>query len=393
MIYLDNAATSFPKPPSVYKEVERCLRDYCGNPGRGSHKLSRISAEKIYETREEVASFFGSEHPENVIFTYNDTYALNTVIKGLLSYGDHVLISDMEHNSVYRPIASLAKRGVITYDVFDTMCLSPLRSPLGICEQISVRIRHNTKMLVATHSSNICSATLPLYEIGKICRANGIIFVVDAAQSAGHLPINMTKMNIDVLCAPAHKGLFGIQGCGFSILGERLTTEDILPLPLIEGGSGVNSLSPEMPDAPPERYESGTLSVPSIVSLGEGIKYLRCRGIEEIHEHETALYRRLSSMLSELRSIKIYAPEHVGSTLLFNVDGIPSERVAEMLDTHGICVRSGFHCSPLGHRTLGTGENGAVRVSFGAFNTPRDLDTLYFALKNIIKNQKTGLSQ
>lgn len=386
MIYLDNAATSFPKPSSVYKEVDKCLRSYCGNPGRGSHKLSRISAEKIYETREAVASFFGASLPENVIFTYNDTYALNTVIKGLLGKGDHVLISDMEHNSVYRPIASLAKSGVITYDVFDTMCGSPYRSPFLICEKIREKIKPGTKMLVATHASNICSATLPLYEIGKVCRDYGIIFVVDAAQSAGHLPINMDKMNIDVLCAPSHKGLFGIQGCGFSVLGERLTENGILPYPLTEGGSGVNSLSPDMPDEPPERYEAGTLSVPSIVSLYEGIKYLQSRGIEEIHEHEISLYKRLLSMLSEFKKIKIYAPKHVGSTILFNIDGIPSERVAEMLDGYGICVRSGFHCSPLGHKALATGENGAVRVSFGAFNTPKELEALYLAVKKILQN-------
>ena len=378
MIYFDNAATSFPKPRSVCLEVEKCIKNYCGNGGRGSHRLARLSAEKVYEAREVIANFFGSPSPENVIFTYNDTYALNMVIKGLLKKGDHVLISDMEHNSVYRPIASLARQGLISYDVFETNCLSPLRTPERICDNIRHLIRRETKMLICTHASNICSAALPLREIGELCRSNGIIFIVDAAQSAGHLPIDMEKMKIDALCAPGHKGLFGLQGSGLAILKEGL-----LPSPLIEGGSGVNSLSSEMPDEAPERYEAGTLALPCIAALCEGVKFVRERGIEEIHAHESALYKRLFTMLSSLPNVTVYAPHHVGSTLLFNIRGVSSEKVADMLDRCGICVRSGFHCSPLGHRTLGTGINGAVRVSFSIFNKERELEPFYLAVKSI----------
>ncbi|MBQ8207968.1 MAG: aminotransferase class V-fold PLP-dependent enzyme [Clostridia bacterium] len=379
MIYFDNAATSFPKPLSVYREVEHCIKNYCGNPGRGSHSLSRRSAEKVYETREKIADFFGSPSPENVFFTYNDTYALNMVIKGLVNEGDHVIISDMEHNSVYRPIAALAENGIISYDIFDTMCLSHLRTPERICANIRRLIRRETKMLIATHVSNICSAALPLREIGELCRAHGMIFVVDAAQSAGHLPINMAEMKIDALCAPGHKGLYGLQGSGFALLRDGL-----LPFPIIEGGSGVNSLMPEMPEVSPERYEAGTLSVPCIASLCEGVEFVKSRGIDAIHEHESALYRRLSDMLYSLPEIKLYAHNHVGSTLLFNIDGIPCEKAADLLDRRGICVRSGFHCSPLGHKTLGTIESGAVRVSFSPFNTMRELEFFYSALKSII---------
>ncbi len=382
MIYFDNAATTFPKPLSVYREVERCIKSYCGNAGRGSHSLSRRSAEKVYEAREKIAEFFSSPSPENVFFTYNDTYALNMVIKGLLKRGDHVLISDMEHNSVYRPLAALASKGIISYDIFDTMCLSPLRSPQRICANIRRMIRRETKMLIATHVSNICSAALPLREIGELCRAHGIIFVLDAAQSAGHMPISMTQMNIDVLCAPGHKGLYGLQGSGFALLGD-----DLLPLPIIEGGSGVNSLLPEMPEVSPERYEAGTLSVPCIASLSEGIEFVKSKGIEEIHGHETALYRRLADMLASLPETTHYAKEHEGSTLLFNIDGFSCEKTADLLDRRGICVRSGFHCSPLGHKTLGTIGSGAVRVSFSPFNTMRELESFYSAIKSIISEK------
>ncbi len=379
MIYFDNAATSYPKPLSVAREVAKCIKSYCGNPGRGAHSLSRISSEKIYETREELASFFGSDDPENVFFTYNDTYALNMVIKGLLSEGDHVIISDMEHNSVYRPIACMAENGFVKFDIFDTMCLREDRSAEKICEGIKRLINPRTKMLIATHSSNICSATLPIRRIGALCRSMGVIFVLDAAQSAGHIAIDMGRDNIDVLCAPGHKGLYGLQGSGFAVLREG-----ILPRPIIEGGSGVNSLEIGMPELSPERFEAGTLAVPSVVALFEGVKFVKERGVEEIHAHECALFSRALDMLSSLRCVKLYAPMHIGSVLLFNADSMSSERLADKLDEYGICVRAGYHCSPLGHGTLGTPEGGAVRVSFSPFNTMRELDFFYSAMKSIV---------
>ena len=378
MIYLDNAATSFPKPPSVVREVNRCLSSYCGNPGRGSHTLSRRSAEKVYSARENAASFFGSGKPEGVIFTYNDTYALNIALKGILRRGDHVIISDMEHNSVYRPICRMAKDGRITFDVFGTFCRSAQRDTNGIIRSIERLIRPETRLVAVTHASNICSASLPVREIGELCRRHGILFLVDAAQSAGHLPINMEEMNVDLLCAPAHKGLFGIQGCGLLLIrGEtELST-------LIEGGSGVNSLLTDMPELPPERYEAGTLCVPAIAALDEGLKFVRSVGLDAIREHEEKLYTRALSVLSEMHGIHIYVPHCVGSTLLFNIEGKTPEQVSDLLDRRGICVRSGFHCSPLGHASLGTGENGAVRASFGFFSRQKDVDMLCRALKEI----------
>ena len=379
MIYFDNAATSYPKPLSVAKEVTKCIKSYCGNPGRGAHSLSRISSEKIYEAREEIASFFGSDKPENVFFTYNDTYALNMVIKGLLAKGDHVIISDMEHNSVYRPIVCLAEKGIVEFNIFDTMCLSEERSAKNICEGIKRLINPRTKMLIATHSSNICSAALPIREIGALCRSMGIIFVLDAAQSAGHLTIDIEQDNIDILCAPGHKGLYGIQGSGFAVLRDG-----ILPRPIIEGGSGVNSLEVRMPEISPERFEAGTLAVPSVAALCEGIKFVNDRGVEEIHEHECSLFNRALDMLSSFEQVEVYAPMHIGSSLLFNVDSIPCERLSDMLDSYGICTRAGYHCSPLGHKTLGTLDRGAVRISFSPFNTMKELEFFYSVMKSIL---------
>ncbi len=382
MIYLDNAATTFPKPPSVRREIDRCLRDYCGNPGRSAHRLSLLAAEAVYDCREAAAELFGIESPERIIFTYNTTYALNMVIKGMLRRGDHVLISDMEHNAVYRPIYALSSFGEISYDVFPTYPESADSENADIIlAAIAERIKPNTKMIIASHVSNLCSAKLPLAEIGAFCHARNLLFVVDAAQSAGIEEINCTEMQIDALCAPGHKGLYGPQGTGLIALGH-----DRPMATLLEGGNGVNSLDGRMPDFSPERYEAGTLATPGIVGLREGIRFVRTRGLDTIRESEKALFFRLREMLMNMRGITVYAPARVGSTLLFNLDGIPSSLAAAQLDREGICLRPGFHCSPLGHRTLGTGENGALRVGFSVFNHMRDVEFLVASLKKIQKD-------
>lgn len=378
MIYLDNAATSFPKPAGVWREQMRCMQKYCGNPGRGSHALALAAAEKIYECREEVAALFGSTTPENVIFTMNTTMSLNMAIKGLLRDGDHVLISDMEHNAVRRPVHALAEAGHVTYDVFPTFPSAPNRTPTRICASILERIKPNTRMLVCAHASNICSATLPLCEIGALCRQRGILFVVDAAQSAGHLPIDVQKMHIAALCAPGHKGLMGPQGTGILLFGEGVSAQT-----LIEGGSGYNSRDAQMPSEAPERYEAGTLPTPAIAGLCEGIREVRRRGIDEIHAHECMLAELLTERLHMLDGVTLYAPHHKGSVVLFNVDGHSSDAVAQMLDARGFCVRSGLHCAPLAHTTLGTPTGGAVRVSPSVFNTPAQMLSFADAVREI----------
>lgn len=382
VIYLDNAATSFPKPKSVTEEQARCMRFYCGNPGRGSHALSLAAAGKIYECRTAAAELFGSRLPENVIFTMNTTMSLNTVIKGNLRQGDHVLISDMEHNAVFRPILKLARAGVISYDIFPTFPTDPTRTDAHICEAIEGLIKPKTRMLIASHVSNICSSTLPLEEIGRLCRAKGLLFVVDAAQSAGHLPINVEKMQIDALCVPGHKGLFGPQGCGLLLLGEAAIGDT-----LVEGGSGYHSLEPEMPTDTPERFEAGTLPTPAIAGLYKGICEVKRIGAENIGAHERRLIAQLRKRLLPNPSLTLYAPHHAGAVLLFNVNGIPADQVGMLLDRRGICVRAGYHCSALGHRTLGTPQGGAVRVSVGYSNTSAQIDQLAYELEAIVEEK------
>ena len=372
MIYLDNAATTLPKPASVVSAVHECIETYCGNPGRGSHPPARISSEKIYACREGLSELVGLDRPENVIFTENTTHALNTVIKGYLKKGDHVLLSDMEHNSVLRPLFRMARDGGVRFDVF------PTHPPHSIVDSVRRLIRKNTKMLICTHVPNISSAELPLAELGELCREKNIMFTVDAAQSAGHIPIDMNAMNIDALCLPGHKGLYGIQGCGALCMREGLFLDT-----LTEGGNGVASLETSMPDEPPERYESGTLPTPSIVGLLEGINEVKQRGVENIRQHEKELWHYAYEKLLHLGEITVYEPRHSGSVLLFNLSGMSADSVASALGERDICVRGGYHCSALGHRTLGTEKGGAVRLGFGIFNTKDDIDALADALRGI----------
>lgn len=385
MIYLDNAATTFPKPPAVRREVDRCMRDYCGNPGRSAHALSLAAAEAVYDCRVAAAELFGVPSPDRVVFTYNTTYALNMAIKGLLHRGDHVLISDMEHNAVYRPVWALANFGEITFDIFSTNCVNPDRTDADVLAAIEAALKPNTRMVIVSHASNLCSACMPIGKIGHFCRERGILFVVDAAQSAGIEDIDCEAMCIDALCAPGHKGLYGPQGTGLLVLREGLTLATMM-----EGGNGINSLEPEMPDFSPERYEAGTLATPALAGLREGIRFVRTRGLDSIRASEQALCLRLRESLGNMEGVTLYAPWYVGSTLLFNLDGISSSRAAALLDQAGLCLRPGFHCSPLGHHTLGTGEDGALRVGFSVFNQARDVDVLVHTLRQIQRDYREG---
>ena len=379
MLYLDNAATTFPKPPSVLSAMRECCAKYCGNPGRGGHTLSMRASETVYSCREALAEQFGSGHPENTVFTLNATAALNLAVKGLAEAGDHILISDIEHNAVRRPVDALAREGRIRYDVFPSYAADLERTEEKILEGIRCRIRPETRLLVCTHASNICPVTMPLEAIGALCRERGIRFIVDAAQSAGHLPIDMERMGIDLLCAPGHKGLLGGQGCGFLILREgiRLRT-------LTEGGSGVDSVPPEMPEEAPERYEAGTLPTPAIAGLLAGIRFVRKVGEDSIRAHLGEWNAYLRERLLTLPGVEVLTPWCDGAILLFRCAGMPSERVGAELNRRGICVRAGLHCAPLAHRTLGTLPDGAVRVSPGIFTERRDADTVYRAMREML---------
>ena len=382
LIYLDNAATTYPKPPEVYGETVKAFLNYGGNPGRGAHSLSMAAAKKIYECRETASELFGVDDTERVLFTLNTTYGLNTVIKGMLRSGDHVLISDIEHNAVYRPIYKMADQGMITYDVFHSYPEAAEDRTRRICSDIVRKLRRNTRLLICNHASNICSLKMPVKEIAEICKRSGVRFVVDGAQSAGHERIRVDEIGIDALCVPGHKGLYGIQGSGMIMLGRgiRLST-------LVEGGNGVNSLDGKMPEFSPERYEAGTLPTPAVASLCEGMRFVRMVGEERIAEIERELFVRTKEKLGNIEGVKIYLPQHEGSVMLFNVTGFSADEVGERLNREGICVRSGYHCSALGHRTLGTADSGGVRVSFGVFNNKDDVEMLARAIDKMVKER------
>lgn len=377
MIYFDNAATTFPKPQSVTDEISQCIKKYCGNPGRSSHVLSIKSSEKIYETRCLLGELFGAE-PENVVFTLNTTYALNIAIKSYISHFSHVIISDLEHNSVLRPIHQLSTQHLCSYSIFSTK-----GSDDEIIESIKNNIKKDTKMLVCTAMSNICSKKLPLEKIGKLCREREIYFIVDGAQGAGILDINVNHMNIDALCIPGHKSLYGPQGVGAIIFRENKVGKSF-----VEGGSGINSIELQMPDILPEAYEAGTMSTPLIAGLGGALKWLKAIEIEKIRLYEEELYSYLVNKLSDFEQVKLYQYSQLrGNTIIFNLDGINCTKLSGLLDKRGICTRSGLHCAPLAHRTIGTIETGATRIGLSVYNTKSEVNYFCDALEDIIKSK------
>ncbi len=377
-IYLDHAATSFPKPREVEDAVLTCMRKSGGNPGRGSHRPALLAAEEVYRCRELAASLFGTA-PERVVFTLNATHALNTAIKGILSHGDHVLCSDMEHNAVLRPLYRLFSDGIITFDTFESHPLIREGRDGKILASIAEKLQPHTRLVVCTQASNICSAHLPIAKIGAFCRRRGLILLVDASQSAGHMDIDLERDMIDVLCVPGHKGLLGPQGTGMLLLGSRFGRYFEVDT-LTEGGNGMDSLSPTMTGDVPERLEAGTVATPAIAGLRAGITHMLSIGPGIIGAREAALTRNLCDGLLALPRVRVYAPHHSGSVVLFSVEGLTSEEIGRRFDADGICVRAGFHCSALGHRTLGTAENGGVRVSVGYSTRERDIDALLRAV-------------
>ncbi len=380
-IYLDHAATSFPKPREVITAVTHSMTKAGGNPGRSSHRLALSAAREVFACRETAGEMFGTA-ADRVIFTSGATHAINLAVKGLLPYckhkKPHVLCSDMEHNAVYRPLCRLRDEGRITLSTFDTLPSSPHRTNEAILDAIRRKLRPETCMLVCAHTSNICSASLPVGEIGALCHAMGIYFVVDAAQSAGHIPLSMSEMHIDALCIPGHKGLLGPMGVGMLLLGEDITLDT-----LTEGGNGVDSMGTGMGNDTPERYEAGTLPTPCIAGLKAGMDYVSQVGLETVWAHECALGRYLTHALCTMPHIRVYAPDHEGGTVLFSVNGMTSEEAGRRLDGMGLCLRPGFHCSALGHTTLGTPEGGALRASFGYLNTKKDAEALVDAVNKM----------
>lgn len=366
MIYFDNAATSGVKPQGVVNAVKYALENYSANPGRSGHTLSVNAAEKVYETREKLSRFFNSNGAETVTFTQNCTHSINCVLKGILKKGDHCIISSLEHNAVVRP---LVKTG-ISYSVA-TVSLSDDKKTV---ENFKEKIKPNTRLVLCMGASNVLGKILPIKAIGEICKAKGIVFCVDAAQTAGVIPIDMQKMNIDFLCIAPHKGLYAPMGVGVLIARKNL------PNTIIEGGTGTNSLELYQPDTLPERLESGTINVPAILGISAGVDYVEKIGINKLYKAELGLIQKLYSSIANLDGITVYThypKEGVYAPLLsFNVKGMDSSKAASILSQNGIAVRGGLHCSPFAHRQIGTLENGTVRVSVSSFNNQREIEAL-----------------
>ena len=374
MIYFDNSATTYPKPLPVIKKANEALRRYSFNSGRGGYKASLIAAEKIYSVRQRIAELFGFEG-QNVVFTKNCTEALNIAIKGSARQGEHIIISSLEHNSVYRVVHSMFLNDIIDYDI----------APFSFDSEETVSnfkrlIKKNTSVIVCTHSSNAFGVSLPIKEIGALCRERGIRFIVDGAQGAGVADINAERDNIDILCCAGHKSLFGTMGSGFMAFKNGVKI-----FPLSFGGTGSESLNPLQPEYSPDRFESGTLNNPAIIALGEGIKYIESIGIDNIYSHELELTSYLYDELKEMKGAKLYTPKPEKSKAVpiisFNIGDYSSEKTAQLLAAYDICVRAGFHCAPLAHKSFKTISSGTVRISPGLFNTYKDC----YSFMNVVK--------
>lgn len=378
MIYLDNAATSFPKPESVYQALDRFARASLANPGRAGHKMALAAEHSLDDGRHRLNQFVRGQGPERFIFTLNATDGLNMAIKGVLSEGDHVITTDLEHNSVSRPLRALELAGFI----------SLTRLPAdggGTIDPDAVRqaITPKTRLIAMTHASNVLGTVQPIGEIGKIARERDVLLLVDAAQTIGVIPIDVQAMQIDLLAFPGHKGLLGPTGTGGLYVRPGLTLK-----PWREGGTGGDSSSETQPTVWPYFLEGGTPNVLGLAGMTAGLQYVEQRGLESIHTHESELVERLWQKLDELPGVTVFGhrdhARRVG-TLSFRSEALPAADLGAILDSEfDIAIRPGLHCAPYIHRSLGTYPEGAVRVSPGPFNTSDDIDRLASALAEIL---------
>lgn len=382
-IYLDNASTSFPKAPTVATAMSDYITNRGININRGSYALAYDVEDIIYTTRQRLHTLFNGHDPSHVIFTQNVTMSLNMVIKGLLKAGDHVLVSSMEHNAVMRPLTQLLDQDI----TFDTI---PCDSTGSIqMESIEPLIRPNTVALIINHASNVCGTIQPLESIGPICKAHNLQFIVDAAQTAGVIPIDVKACHIDALCFTGHKGLLGPQGIGGIILTKEMAQN---LTPLIAGGTGSFSHLETMPTHMPDAFESGTLNLPGIIGLNEGLAYIKSQGMENIHNHELVLTQSFLEGLQSIDGVNIVGKQNIQdrtAVVSITIDGMDPANIAyELESTYHIMTRVGLHCAPRAHQTLGTYPEGTVRFSFGYANTHKDVKSALSALHRIVKNTK-----
>ena len=382
-IYLDQASTSFPKAPGVAQAMMDYLTMNGVNVNRGCYSSAYSAEEVIYETRQLLAELFHFSKCKNVIFTPNVTTSLNFILKGFLKPGDHILVSAMEHNAVMRPVVQLASSGIS----FDRI---PCRTDGSmILEKVEELIRHETKAIVPLHDSNVCGTRMPLDALGEICQRHQLYFVVDSAQTAGIVPINMDKMHIDALAFTGHKGLRGPQGTGGFLVSQELAEQ---MEPLISGGTGSVSHTEEIPDFMPDRFESGTPNLPGIYGLHEALLYLKTHSLQAINEKELSLTGYFLEQLQALddtgRHIRIIGKKDLtdrNAVVSIQTPEIDMSQVAWQLDNeYGVMTRVGLHCAPNAHKTLGTYPAGTIRFSFGPENTKNELDFAIQGLKKIL---------
>ena len=382
-IYLDNASTTFPKAPNVANAMANYITNYGININRGSYALAYDVEDIIYTTRQRLNTLFNGHDPSHVIFTQNVTMSLNMVIKGLLKAGDHVLVSSMEHNAVMRPLTQLLDKG-ITFDTIPCDATGSIKM-----DSIKPLIRPNTVAMIINHASNVCGTIQPLESIGLICKAHNLQFIVDAAQTAGVIPIDVKACHIDALCFTGHKGLLGPQGIGGIILTKEMAQT---LTPLIAGGTGSFSHLETMPTNMPDAFESGTLNLPGIIGLNEGLAYIESVGMENIHNHELALSKTFLEGLQEIEHINILGKQNLQdrtAVVSITIDGMDAASIAyELESTYHIMTRVGLHCAPRAHQTLGTYPEGTVRFSFGYANTLKDVEDALSALHTIVKSSK-----
>lgn len=370
MIYLDNAATTLQKPPGVVKAVERAFAEM-GSLGRSGHKAALLASETAFQCRSVAAEIFDSQ-VEQVVFTFNATHGLNLAIKTLISAGDEVVISGFEHNAVVRPLhhlkANIKIAGRKLYDPEDTI------------RSFQKAITPRTKAVICTHVSNVFGYILPIYEIAELCRKRRVPLIVDAAQSAGILPLSFRNLGAAFIAMPGHKGLMGPQGTGLLLCGQ-------LPDTIIEGGTGSMSKSLDMPDYLPDRAEAGTQNIHGIAGLLEGMKYVQKRGVGSIAEYERKLVMRMYEILEDNKNLQIFYGnnEAQSGVISMRIAGIPCETAAEMMSECDIAVRAGFHCAPLAHESAGTENTGTIRVSVSALTKPAEIEIFCDFMNNLKK--------
>ena len=375
MIYLDAAATTLEKPPQVRQAMAQAAAEL-STPGRGSHPAARRAEETAFRCRAEAAALFGVPSPENVVFTMNATHGLNIAIRSLVVPGSRVVISGYEHNAVCRPLYAIPEVRLTVVDA------PPFRREQA-AEEFRRAILAGADAVIVNHVSNVFGCVQPLEEIAGVCRSRGVPLLVDASQSAGTLPLHLTELGAAFIAMPGHKGLYGPQGTGLLLCGQT-------PPPLLEGGTGSESIRQEMPDFLPDRLEAGTHNIAGIAGLLEGLRFVEKQGVQSIGSHEQALTVQMGESLAQLPGVEVFRskdPSQQAGVLSFRVSGMDCEELGEALGRRDIALRSGLHCAPLAHRTAGTLETGTVRASVSAFNVPQEIPRFVRELRQILSEK------